>query len=130
MLKQFAPNVVIPPSPKKTAWISNAIDTDEHGGPRAQHHGRSPHSHRVSGSPARQGNVKHHDDKAECADHRQQRHQARVQQPLDARERHIPERYRGAVEHGAGRRAEISIGDVHAPAGRVTLSMNPARPSE
>jgi hypothetical protein len=34
MLKQFAPNVVIPPSPKNTAWISNAIDTetiDAHG---------------------------------------------------------------------------------------------------
>ena len=28
MLKQFAPNVVIPPSPKNTAWISSAIDTE------------------------------------------------------------------------------------------------------
>ena len=34
MLKQFAPKVVIPPSPKKTAWISKAIETesmDAHG---------------------------------------------------------------------------------------------------
>src|SRR5271157_2685314 len=27
MLKQLAPNVVMPPSPKKSAWISSAIET-------------------------------------------------------------------------------------------------------
>ena len=30
MLKQFAPNARIPPSPKSSAWISNAMDTDMH----------------------------------------------------------------------------------------------------
>ena len=34
MLKQFAPSVVIPPSPKNKAWISSAIESesiDAHG---------------------------------------------------------------------------------------------------
>ena len=44
--------------------------------------GRRPNAHRMSRSSARKRNIKHHDDKAECADHRQQRHQPRVEQPL------------------------------------------------
>ena len=38
MLKQFAPKVVIPPSPKNTAWISSAMDNEsmEAHGPSAR----------------------------------------------------------------------------------------------
>jgi hypothetical protein len=92
MLKQFAPNVVIPPSPKNTAWISNAIDTetiDAHG-PSTTVTAPTPTACPVV--PARQGKVEHHDDKTERAGDGQQRYQARVQQTLDARKGRVPRR--------------------------------------
>jgi hypothetical protein len=70
-------------------------------------------AHSVTGRPAGKRDIEHHDDKAERAGDGQQRYQARVQQPLDARERRVPEGYRGAVEQGAGRRTEIAVRNVH-----------------
>ena len=82
MLKQFAPIAVMPPSPKKIAWIISAIGNRQDGSPRSQHNRRDAHAHRVPRGAARQRQVEHHDDEGKRREHRQQRHRLRVQAPL------------------------------------------------
>ena len=62
---------------------------------------------------ARQRHVEHHHHEREGGEQRQQRHEARVQPPPQAPQRHRPEGRGRDVERGAARRAEIAVRDVH-----------------
>ena len=82
MLKQLAPNVVIPPSPKKIAWIEQRDRDRDDRGPGPSTIATMPMPTAWPVVPPGRGRLNIMMTKEKAENTRQQRHHARVQQAL------------------------------------------------
>ena len=102
MLKQLAPSAVMPPSPKKNAWMTSAIETAsiDAAGPSTTVASATPIACPVVPPGSGMLNIITTNEKA--ANERQPRHEARVQRPPQPAKRHLPERRGARVQRRAG----------------------------
>ena len=113
MLKQLAPSAVMPPSPKKNAWMASAVETAriDADGPSTIAASAAPTAWPVVPPGSGMLNIITTNENAATSDSRGT--SRACERPLQPPERHPPERRRARVERRARAGAEVSVGDVH-----------------
>ena len=119
MLKQLAPMAVIPPSPKNSAWMNKATDTAtmEAQGPSTM--AATPMPTACPVVPPGRGRLNIMITKENAAKTETNGTMRVFSAAFSFRRGDEPEGSGGSGQDGAGRRAEVAIGDVHSGAGSI-----------